>query len=267
MTSGPAVPSGGSVGPGSTRSSDFVVLPAIDLRGGRDVRLSQGDFDRETTYGDDPVAVAETFAAARATWLHVVDLDGARAGEPVQLDVVARIVRAVAARGVRCEVAGGLRSSEAVKRAFDAGAARVAVGTAAVRDPAFAAELMGRHGPDAVVVALDVRDGLALGEGWRAGAPGMPAHDALVALAAVGVQRFEVTAIERDGLMGGPNLELLSRLVGVGSVHIIASGGVRSVADLRAVRDLGCDGAIVGRAIYDGHIDVAEAIRELDRGD
>jgi phosphoribosylformimino-5-aminoimidazole carboxamide ribotide isomerase len=242
------------------------VLPAIDLRGGRVVRLSQGDFDRETAYGDDPVAVAESFAAVGATWLHVVDLDGARAGQPVQLDLVARIARAVGPH-VRCEVAGGLRSVEAVDRAFEAGAARVAVGTAALRDPAFAADLIRRHGADAVAVALDVRDGLALGEGWRPGAAGLPVEEALVALSDAGARLFEVTAIERDGLLGGPDLDLLRGLVALGRGDVIASGGVSSLEHLRQVRDVGCSGAIVGRAIYEGRVDLASVLEAVSRLD
>jgi phosphoribosylformimino-5-aminoimidazole carboxamide ribotide isomerase len=240
----------------------FVVLPAIDLRSGRVVRLIQGDFDRETAYGEDPVGVAEAFAAAGARWLHIVDLDGARSGEPAHLERVTAMTRAVAPN-VRCEVAGGLRTAEAVRRALDAGAARVVVGTAALRDPAFAADLVERHGADAVVVSLDVRNGLAVGEGWRDGASGLPVEEALVRLAAVGARRFEVTAIDRDGLLGGPDLVLLRRLVALGAGEIIASGGVSSLGDLRAVRGIGCAGAIVGRALYEGRLDLGMAIQEM----
>jgi phosphoribosylformimino-5-aminoimidazole carboxamide ribotide isomerase len=240
----------------------FVVLPAIDLRDGRVVRLAQGDFGRETAYGDDPVPVARAFARAGATWLHVVDLDGAMRGEPVQLDAAARIALA-AGSGVRCEFAGGLRTPAAVERALQAGAARVAVGTAALRDPAFAAELISRHGAGAVAIALDVRDGLALGEGWRPGASGVRAEAALLRLAAEGARLFEVTAIERDGLLGGPDLDLLARLVALDAGDVIASGGVADLDDLRRVRDLGCAGAIVGRAIYEGRLDLAAAIAEV----
>lgn len=241
----------------------FELLPAIDLRGGRVVRLREGDFARETVYGDDPVSVARSFADAGARWLHVVDLDGAREGRPVQAAIVARIVAAVGDR-LACEVAGGLRDEEAVASALASGAARAVVGTAALREPLFAARIVGRHGPGRIVVALDVRDGLALGEGWRAGAPGVEAADALVALADAGVELFAATAIERDGLLGGPDLDLLGRLVAAGRGRIIASGGVATLADLRAVRDLGCVGAIVGRAIYEGELDLTEAIREVD---
>ena len=240
-------------------TSGFEILPAIDLRGGRVVRLVQGDFERETTFSDDPMAVARAFGDSGAAWLHVVDLDGARTGEPAHAAVIGRIVEAIGDR-VAVEVAGGLRTAGSVAGALAAGAARTVVGTAALRDPAFAGRLVAAHGPDRVAVALDVRDGLALGDGWRPGATGIRAEDALSALADEGVTTFEATAIDRDGLLGGPDLDLLGRLVALGRGRVIASGGVSSVADIRAVRDLGCGGAILGRALYEGRIDLASAM-------
>ena len=165
--------------------SDFELLPAIDLIAGRVVRLRRGDFDQETSYGDDPVAVARAFADAGATWLHVVDLDGARAGEPRQLDLAASIIAEVHGE-VRVEVGGGLRTAEAIAGALGTGAARAVIGTALLRDPDLAATLVARHGPGRLVASIDVRDGLALGEGWREGAPGLPAGDAIARLAAGG---------------------------------------------------------------------------------
>jgi len=243
--------------------SRFDLLPAIDLRGGRVVRLRQGDFLRETVYAGDPANVAQGFAAAGARWIHVVDLDGARIGEPVQAPILARIAAAVPP-GVSCELAGGLRSEGAVNEALAAGAARVVVGTAALRDPGFVAGLVDRHGAEAVVVALDVRDGLALGEGWRPGAPGVRAEEALLGLAAAGARWFAATAIDRDGLLGGPDLDLLGRLLRLDAGAVIASGGVSTLDDLRRVRDAGCAGAIVGRAIYEGRLDLAVALAEVD---
>jgi phosphoribosylformimino-5-aminoimidazole carboxamide ribotide isomerase len=243
-------------------ASDFELLPAIDLRGGRVVRLRQGDFARETAYSDDPVAVARTFADAGARWIHLVDLDGARAGEPIQSDSIAAIVASVGDR-TSCQVAGGLRTAGSVGAAFAAGAARVVVGTAALRDPAFAGALVEEHGRDRVVVALDVRDGLAVGEGWRDGADGIDPAIALARLADLGVDTFAATAIDRDGLLDGPDLELLRRLVSLGRGRVIASGGVGSVDDILATRALGCAGAIVGRALYEGRLTVQAALREL----
>lgn len=241
-------------------ATDFDVLPAIDLLAGRVVRLRQGDFAQETTFSDDPVAVARRFVDAGATWLHVVDLDGARSGEPAHAPVIAAIVDAVGDR-TSVEIAGGLRTEDAVAQVLAAGAARAVVGTAALRDPAFAGRLVARHGAERIAVALDVREGLALGEAWRQGATGQPAVAVLGALADQGVSTFEATSIERDGLLTGPDLDLLGRLVAVDRGRVIASGGVSSVADLRAVRAVGARGAIVGRAIYEGRLSLEDALR------
>jgi phosphoribosylformimino-5-aminoimidazole carboxamide ribotide isomerase len=243
---------------GARPPTRFDLLPAIDLRGGRVVRLSKGDFTRETVYDDDPAAVAERFAQAGARWLHVVDLDGAKCGERRQTDAVARIV-AAAGESARCEVAGGLRDEAAVEAVLTAGAARAVVGTAALRDPDLVARLVARFGPDRIAIALDVRDGLAVGHGWVPGAGGVAAGEALAMLADRGAATFEVTAIDRDGLLGGPDLELLGRMVSLGRGDVIASAGISSLEDLDASRAIGCTGAIVGRAIYEGRLDLAEA--------
>ena len=240
---------------------EFEVLPAIDLRGGNVVRLREGDFTRETVYGADPVATAQEFAAAGAGWLHIVDLDGAR-GEGRQEPVIRAIVAAV--ENVRCQVAGGLRSREAVAGMLSAGAERVVVGTAALADPGFASRAVIDHGASRIVGALDVRDGQAVGEGWREGAAGRPALETLRVLADAGIQRFAVTAIARDGQMAGPDLRMLGTMVDASRGAILASGGIASLADLRAVRDIGCAGAIIGRALYEGRIDLANALQEMD---
>lgn len=237
----------------------FEVLPAIDLRGGQVVRLRQGDFDRETVYGDDPVEVARRFVDAGARWLHVVDLDGARGGNPVHTAVISTIVAAVVDR-CNVEVAGGLRNEAAVTLALGSGAARVIVGTAALREPAFAGRLVATHGADRIAAAIDVRDGRAVGQGWAATADGMDAATAVRLLAEAGVTTFEVTAIERDGLLKGPDLLLYQELVGLDLGAIIASGGIATLDDLRAARDIGCAGAIVGRALYEGQLDIERAM-------
>ena len=242
----------------------FDVIPAIDLRGGRIVRLEQGDFDRATVFEDEPAAAAAAFAGAGARWLHVVDLDGARAGEPRHLDSLRAIV-AGAGSGTLVEAAGGLRSPDAVAVVLAAGAARIVFGTAAIRNPALVRDTVDERGSESVVVAVDVRAGQAIGDAWNAGAEGRPAADLIQALADAGVTWFEVTAIDRDGLLGGPDLGLLEGLVGLHRGHVIASGGVRSLADVHATRDVGCAGAIVGRALYDGSFDLAAAIASVDR--
>jgi phosphoribosylformimino-5-aminoimidazole carboxamide ribotide isomerase len=238
----------------------FQVLPAIDLRAGRVVRLAKGDFAHETVYGTDPREVARSFVKAGARWIHVVDLDGARSGKRRQTEAVARIV-AAAGPGVSCEVAGGMRDEGAVAAALVAGAARAVVGTAALRDPEFLLRLVTLFGAERIAVALDVRDGMAVGEGWVAGAPGVPADETLSALADRGARTFIVTAIERDGMLSGPDLDLLGRMIAVGRGDVIASAGISSLEDITAVRALGCAGAIVGRAIYEGHVNLADAVR------
>ncbi len=248
--------------------ASFELLPAIDLRAGRVVRLSQGDFDRETAYDTDPPAVASRFADAGATWIHVVDLDGAVAGEPVQLQLASEIVAETYGRA-RVEVGGGLRTAESVAGALGTGAARAVIGTKALQDPAFALGLVARYGRNRIVASIDVRDGKALGDGWREGSPGVPVTEAVGALASAGVEVFEVTAIDRDGLLGGPDLDLLRLLVALGHGRVIASGGISSIADVIAVQAAGCSGAIVGKAIYEGRVDLrdlARAVAGLDVG-
>ncbi len=169
-----------------------------------------------------------------------------------------RILDAVGST-VECEVAGGLRTDDAVAAILAAGASRAVLGTAAIRNPRMAARLVGRHGPQRIAVAIDVRDGHALGDAWRADANDPSATSAVKRLADAGITMFETTAIDRDGLLGGPDLQLLASVVDLG-VEVIASAGIRSVDDLHAVRATGCTGAIVGRALYDGSLDLGRAL-------
>ena len=241
----------------------FDLLPAIDLRGGRVVRLRQGDFARETAYSDDPVAVATDFVERGARWLHVVDLDGARTGRPAHGKLIARIVASIGERAA-VEVAGGLRTAEAVADALAAGAARVVIGTAALRDRPFAADIVARYGAERIATSLDVRAGMAVGEGWVDGATSMSVESVMGRLADAGVRWFEVTSIDRDGTLSGPDLALLASVVGDPRTSVIASGGIRSADDLRSVREIGCAGSIVGRAFYDGSLDLATALAVAD---
>jgi phosphoribosylformimino-5-aminoimidazole carboxamide ribotide isomerase len=237
----------------------FELLPAIDLQGGRVVRLLRGDFGAVTTYSDDGPAVADAFVGRGARWLHVVDLDGARDPRVRQTELVAAIVARVGERA-RVEVAGGLRDERAVDACLGAGAARVVVGTAALRDPAFVGRLVRQFGAGRIAVALDVREGLAVGQGWVPGAAGVAVADALERLADEGVRIFEVTAIDRDGTLDGPDLAMLGGLVRRARGELIASAGVASAADITAVRALGCAGAIVGRALYEGRVTLEDAL-------
>ena len=248
------------------RPRSFDLLAAVDLRDGRVVRLRQGDPDAETVYGDDPVAVAEGLIDQGARWLHVVDLDGARAGEPRQASIVAAIVRATAGRA-HVEVGGGVRDRRAAEELFRLGATRVVLGTSALRDPMTVGSLVSAYGTGRVAVAVDVRDGEVQGQGWAEGA-GVSTHVVLRRLLEFGARIFEVTAIDRDGTLGGPDVRLLREAVEVaaeGGAVVVASGGIRSVADLDAIRALGCSGAIVGRALYEGRLALADALASVTR--
>jgi phosphoribosylformimino-5-aminoimidazole carboxamide ribotide isomerase len=228
----------------------FTVYPAIDVLEGRVVRLREGRRDAVTVEGGDPVAAAERFAAEGAEWLHLVDLDGAFSGSPA-LELVAR----VAATGVPVQVGGGYRTLELVDAALEAGAARVLVGTAAV-DAGFRDEAVARFG-DAVAVAVDVRDGAVAVKGWTAASPLSP-RELARSCAAAGVARLLVTATRRDGTLAGPDLDLLAEVLDAG-LPVIAAGGVSSLDDLRALRDLGCEGAVAGSALWLGRFALAEA--------
>ena len=237
----------------------FELLPAIDLRGGRVVRLLRGDFDAETVYADDPVDVAGAFVAEGARWLHVVDLDGA-AGTGVDGRWAGRRDRGAVGERRRCRWPAGCATSAAVAAALAAGAARVVVGTAALADPAFAAALVEatvRPGSrPRSTSATGSRRGRLARRRRRAGR----SRRRIEALGAAGIETFVVTAIDRDGTLAGPDLALLERLVGLGRGRLVASGGIRSLDDLRRVRALGCAGAILGRALYEGRLTVAEAL-------
>jgi phosphoribosylformimino-5-aminoimidazole carboxamide ribotide isomerase len=240
------------------------LYPAIDLRGGRCVRLVGGDFAAETVYGEDPVAVARTFQAAGARWIHVVDLDAARTGAPVNRPVVLRIVEAVP--GVRVQTGGGVRQPEDAALLLAAGVARVVVGTAAVERPELVADIAG-HWPGQVAVGLDHRAGVAQVRGWTEG--GRRLEELIPEVVAAGAAALIVTDIERDGRLSGPDLRGLSALLGQTTVPIIASGGVRTIDDIRALARLPgrLAGVIAGTAIYKGHLDVAEALSECARWD
>lgn len=212
-------------------------------------------------YGNDPVAVARRWAAEGAPRLHVVDLDGARCGHPVHLSLAARICAAV---DVPVELSGGLRSLKDIEAAFAAGADRVQLGSAAVRSPAFAGEAAARW-PGRVVVALDVRRARPAVDGWQAEVGDGALLDLARRLVDVGVPRLMVTDIERDGALTGPNVALYQELVSQLSVPVVASGGVRSVDDLLSLARVGCEGAVVGKALYEGLLDLREALEAVSR--
>ena len=239
----------------------MILYPAIDIRGGKAVRLTQGDYERETAYDADPADAARRWAGEGAEFLHVVDLDGAKAGEPRDLDAVARIAAAV-----ECpiQVGGGLRDAKSVAAVLDAGADRVVIGTAALRDPEFLDATLAAHG-DRVVVSVDARDGKVALAGWLESSD-LDVADAVSELSDRGVARFLCTAIEVDGTMEGPALGELTRIAAATDAQVIASGGVGTLPHLESLaRDTppNVEGAIVGRALYEQRFTVAEAIAAL----
>jgi phosphoribosylformimino-5-aminoimidazole carboxamide ribotide isomerase len=245
-------------------ADDRVILyPAIDIRGGKAVRLLQGDYAQETTYDADPVDAARRWADEGAEFLHVVDLDGAKAGEPQNLDHVERI-----AETVECpiQVGGGIREPKSLKAVLDAGAERVVIGTAALRDPEFLDEALASFG-DRLVVSVDARGGAVSLSGWTEGT-GRDVADTVAELEERGVCRFLCTEIEVDGTLRGPALVELTRIAARTSAPVIASGGVGDISDLyvlalEAESHENLEGVIVGRALYEKKFTVAEAVQAL----
>jgi len=238
----------------------MIILPAIDIKDGRCVRLYQGDYARSTIYDSDPVQVSLRWQAAGASWLHIVDLDGAAAGYPVNTELIKKIR---AATTLHIELGGGMRSLEQIEQMLDLGIDRVVPGTVAITDRALLQEAIRRWG-ECIAVGLDARDGWVAIAGWRETSRVM-ATALAKELTAMGVQRFIYTDIARDGTLVGPNLAALKAMQSATTRPLIASGGVSSLADLRALAELGVEGAIVGKAIYTGDVDLAAAIKEFGR--
>jgi phosphoribosylformimino-5-aminoimidazole carboxamide ribotide isomerase len=243
------------------------LFPAIDLRGGRCVRLLQGDYARETVYGDDPLAVATGFILAGVSWVHVVDLDAARGDGPVNRGVVSALAALAAEHSVRLQTGGGVRTVDDARALFDAGVTRVVIGTAAVRDPDVVGKISSLDA-GAVAVGLDVhlstddsgkpRFDVAV-QGWTQSS-GLDMFDVLRRLEASGASAVVATDISRDGMLTGPSIELYEALRST-NLGVVASGGVSSLDDLEALHDLGfLEGIIAGKAIYEGRINVAESV-------
>ena len=235
----------------------MILYPAIDILDGHAVRLVQGDFDRRTEYAADPLDAARAWAAAGAQRLHVVDLDGARAGAPVNLEHVERIIGET---GLPVQLGGGLRSSAAISAAFGAGVERVVLGTAAFADEALLADALAEHG-ERVVVSVDVRGGMVSTAGWTQ-TGSLAAVAAVTALVTRGVRSFVYTDVDRDGMLGGLDLVALVRVTDAVEGELLYSGGVGSLADLRALVELRhprLAGVIAGKALYEHRFTVAEA--------
>ncbi len=237
------------------------LFPAIDLRGGRCVRLLRGDYGQETVYGDDPVAQALAFQEAGAPWVHVVDLDAARSGDPVNRPIVAAVVDAL---DVPVQTGGGVRSVEDAEVLFTAGVRRVVLGTAAVERPDLVAEVAALG---SVAVGLDVRGREVAIHGWTEGS-GLLLESALQRFGGLGAEALVITQIERDGTLGGPDLEMYREVLAATPLDVLASGGVGMPGHLDdlAILEVGgrrVAGVIVGRALYEGTVDVADAVRRL----
>jgi phosphoribosylformimino-5-aminoimidazole carboxamide ribotide isomerase len=241
-----------------------ILLPAIDIADGRAVRLVQGDFDAETVYADSPLEAARTWVEAGARCLHVVDLDGARTGAPKSLHHVERIAGEL---GVPVQVGGGLRSVDAVRDALAAGATRVILGTAAFTDVDFLDEVVGDFG-DRVVVSVDTRGGLVSTAGWTQ-TTGLPANEVIARLQDRGVRSFVFTDVDRDGMLEGPDLDVVRRIASAVRGRFMYSGGIGRREDLAAIaalRQVNLTGVIVGKALYERRFTVAEGQAALDGG-
>ena len=236
------------------------VIPAIDLRGGKCVRLYQGDYARETVYSDDPLETALRWVDMGARRLHVVDLDGAKAGSPANLAAVERIARAA---GVPLHLGGGIRDMATARAAISAGASRVMLGTAAVEDAGLIRALLAELGAEGVIVSVDAKDGRVALRGWTESS-GMPATELVDDMARLGVVRFLYTDISRDGTLTEPNFAATGELAARSGIRVLAAGGIARVEHLVRLAALGAEGAIVGRAIYTGDIDLREAIAAVE---
>jgi phosphoribosylformimino-5-aminoimidazole carboxamide ribotide isomerase len=232
----------------------MIVIPAIDLRGGRAVRLRRGDPTEETAYDEDPVAVARRFQDEGARRLHVIDLDAAL-GEGDNRETVREICRSVV---VPVQVGGGIRSMDAVKAVVDDGAARAILGTAAAADASFVERVVEEFA-ERVVVAVDVRGGHVMTNGWREEGPEL--GPAIAALNGAGAPRYLVTAIARDGTLEGPDLTLYRQVLTLTDRPVIGSGGVRNAADIWALRDVGCEAVVTGKALYERTLKLSQVTR------
>lgn len=238
--------------------SSFVIYPAIDIRGGKCVRLVQGDYGRETVYNDNPLEVAKSWEAQGGSYIHLVDLDGAKAGHPVNDELIGQIARSVQ---VPVQVGGGLRTLEDVKRLLSLGVSRVIIGTAAIEDVEFTETVLATYG-DKVAIGIDARNGYVATRGWLETSE-VKAEELAKQLAAKGAETFIFTDISRDGMMQGPNVDAIVALAKASGQTVIASGGVTVQDDLLSLAahaNQGVGGAIVGKALYTGSIDLAQAI-------
>lgn len=239
----------------------MILYPAIDIKNGECVRLSQGSLDAVTVYEKDPVRIALKWQAAGASWIHTVDLDGALSGEAVNLEALRCVVQAVS---IPVQSGGGIRRMEQVEEKLSIGLKRVIIGTAAVKDPDFLQRALNEYGPERIVVGIDARDGYVATEGW-ADTSSITAVSLGQKMYRMGLRYAVYTDISRDGMLCGPNITATQTLMKESGLSVIASGGVSSMEDLGALREAGIPGAIIGKALYEGRIDLAQAVRKYER--
>ena len=241
----------------------FTIFPAIDLRAGRVVRLKEGDPARMTAYSYDPAETARRWLREGASWLHVVNLDGAFGeNDHVNLSTLELILSVAKSFGARVQFGGGLRSLISVERALDLGVSRVVLGTVAVEQPELVAESLSRFGENRIAVGIDARDGVARVRGWKDDS-GITAMDLALQLRSVGLRTIIFTDVRRDGLGSGLNIDATRELAEVSALDVIASGGVHTLEDVTAARDANLSGVIIGRAIYEGTLDLKVALEEV----
>jgi phosphoribosylformimino-5-aminoimidazole carboxamide ribotide isomerase len=232
------------------------LYPAIDIRNGNVVRLAKGDFDAETIYGDSPVAVAHSFVAAGTEWIHIVDLDGAKSGSAANRASISEIARSC---GARVQTGGGVRSGETVEALIELGVDRVVLGTLAIEQPELTRALIVDH-PDKLVIGLDARDGKVAAHGWTDESEST-VEQLIRRFSDLPVASFVITDISRDGMLSGPDLKGLTRYAASTDIDVIASGGVSSLEDLQSLSEIGVAGVIVGKALYEGRFELADALR------
>ena len=243
----------------------FTLYPAIDIRGGKCVRLFQGDYNLESKYYDNPLEPAIKWAKSGADWLHIIDLDGAKTGEPVNIDLIQKILKTI---DIKIQIGGGIRSKTTAKAYLDQGATRVILGSVALSNIPLVKELLDQYGPERVIVSLDGRQGKALKEGWL-DQSGATLQEAAINLGQIGIKTFIYTDVEKDGTLEGPNREEALNLAKATGKEIIVAGGIGSnkdVLELSSFRNQGIGGAIIGRALYTGDVNLAELLEQTKGG-
>jgi phosphoribosylformimino-5-aminoimidazole carboxamide ribotide isomerase len=237
----------------------MIIFPAVDIRGGKCVRLVQGQFDKETIFAEEPAEMVLKWCKKGAQYLHLVDLDGALAGKPVNLDAICRIT---AAASIPVQVGGGVRTMETIETLFNVGVTRAILGSAAVKNPDFVKQATAKYG-DKIVVGIDAVEGRVKVDGWGAEG-GVDAGDLAAEMAAIGVKRIIYTDISRDGTLDGLNIDATVKIAEQAKIPVIASGGVKDISDIIALKQkeaFGIEGVIIGKALYLGKIDLEEAIK------